>query len=142
VKSIVMDGREVADASFELRESDATVVVTLTDRPAQLTGVARLPDGTVDRDAVIIVFPADPGLWSDYGPNPRRVRSMRATAKGTYSFTLPAGDYYVAAIREARAAEWQDPGKLESLARVAAHVHLADGDERTQDVTTLTGAAR
>ena len=90
---------------------------------SRLTGVARGSDGSPDRDALIVVFPADPAGWSDFGLNPRRLRSARPAKNGMFTFVgLPAGEYCVAAIREEVIAQWQDPAVLEELARSAATV--------------------
>ena len=87
-----------------------------------------------------MVFPADNSGWSDYGLNPRRVRSARTTKNGNYTFTgLPAGDYCVAAIREEAYGQWQDPQVLEELSRRGTQVRLEDGEEKTQDLKTAGG---
>jgi len=142
VKSVTSEGRDISETPIDLRGADlASVVITFTDRPTKLTGVARSGEGNADPDALIVVFPADSAAWTDYGLNPRRVRSTRTTKSGAYTFTgLPAGDYCVAAIKEEAYGQWQDPQVLEELARRATQVRLADGEEKTQDLKTLGGA--
>jgi hypothetical protein len=144
LKSVTSEGRDVSEAPLDLRTTDATgVVITFTDRPTKLTGIARGTDGNPDADAVVVVFPVDASGWSDYGFSPRRVRSTHAARDGAFTFTgLPAGDYYVAAIREDGTRQWQDASTLEDLARGAAHIRLADGDTRTQDVKTVKGGSQ
>jgi hypothetical protein len=95
----------------------------------------RTKDGNPDTDALVVLFPADPSEWSDFGLNPRRFRSVRPTNDGTYTFNaLPAGDYYVTAVAEDAIGSWQEPQALAELARSAAQVRLADGDTRTQNI--------
>ena len=141
VKSITSEGRDVSETPIDLRAADvANVVITFTDRPTKLTGVARSGEGNADPDALVVVFPADNSGWSDYGLNPRRVRSARTTKNGNYTFTgLPAGDYCVAAIREDAYGQWQDPQVLEELSRRGTQVRLGDGEEKTQDLKTVGG---
>ena len=142
MKSVTSEGRDISETPIDLRAADlASVVITFTDRPTKLTGVARSGEGNADPDALIVVFPADSAAWTDYGVSPRRVRSARTTKSGAYTFTgLPAGDYCVAAIKEEAYGQWQDPQVLEDLARRATQVRLADGEEKTQDLKTLGGA--
>jgi len=136
---VIADGVDISDAPIELKATDtANVVITFTDRPTRLNGSVRDAQGNPDRDALVVVFPAEPAGWMDYGLNPRRMRSARAGRNGSYSFLgLPTGDYYVAAIKDDAYAQWQDPQVLEELARTASRVRLSDGDTQSQDLKTL-----
>jgi hypothetical protein len=59
----------------------------------------------------------------------------RASKSGAYSFSgLPEGDYFVIAISDEVAGEWQDPRFLELMSREAARVTIAEGDKRTNDL--------
>jgi hypothetical protein len=70
------------------------------------------------------------------------MRSARPSKNGAFTIAgLPAGDYYVAAVREEATAQWQDPRVLEALARTAEQVRLAEGNPRTVDVHS-TGSVR
>jgi hypothetical protein len=54
---------------------------------------------------------------------------------GNYNVgSLPAGEYFVVAIPERMAADWQNPKFLEGLTGDATRVRLADGDKRTLSV--------
>jgi hypothetical protein len=144
LKSVMVEGRDVSESPLDLRGADVNnAVITFTDHPTRLTGTAHASDGNVDRDAVVVVFPADQSAWSDYGQNARRVRSTHAARNGSYTITgLPAGDYYVASIHEDTTPQWQDPKVLEALASSASQVRLGDGDARTQDVKTVKGGSQ
>jgi len=144
LRSVMADGRDVSDVPLDLRTTDvANVVVTFTDRPTRLTGVARTSSGHGDPDAVVVIFPADSSAWSDYGLNPRRVRSARAARDGSYTVTgLPAGDYYAVAIHDDTTPDWRDPRVLEDLARGASQVRLTEGDSRAQDLKTVQGGSQ
>ena len=141
LKSVISEGRDLSDTPLDLRGADvANVVITFTDRPTKLTGIARTSAGTPDPEAMVVVFPADTAAWTDFGMNPRRMRSARPGKGGSYTFTgLPAGEYYVAALREDTVAQWQDPAVLEELSRSAPTVRLADGESRVQDVKSAGG---
>ena len=107
-----------------------------------MSGVARTGGGNGDPDALVVVFPSDPSAWNETGFNPRRLRGVRAGKDGAYALIgLPAGDYYVAAIKEEAITQWQDPEVLEELSRSASQVRLGDGEARTQDVK-IVGSVR
>src|SRR5262249_44535903 len=92
LKSVTAEGHDISEAPFDLGTSDiGNVVITFTDRPTKLSGIARTKDGNPDTEALVIVFPSDPAGWTDFGVNPRRMRSTRPASNGTYTFTaLPA----------------------------------------------------
>jgi hypothetical protein len=52
---------------------------------------------------------------------------------------VPPGDYYAVAVKDEDAADWRDPATLESLARTAVQVSIAEGEMkaltlRVQDI--------
>jgi len=82
-----------------------------------------------------VVFPTDAAHWKDFGLNPRRLRSSRTTASGSYSFTaLPPGDYIVAAVKDEFGSTWQTPEMFETLSRIGSQVSIAEGDTRAHDL--------
>ena len=139
LKSAIADGVDISDTPIDLKATDsANVVITFADRPTTLNGTVHDAEGNPDRDARVIVFPADPAAWIDYGLNPRRMRGTRPARNGSYSFIgLPAGEYYVAAVKDGAFPPWPDPSVLEELSRSASTVHLSDGETQSQDLKTL-----
>jgi hypothetical protein len=138
-KEALYQGRDLSDLPIDMRSADISgVVLTFTDRPASLGGVVR-NNGNVDGDAVVLAYPVDANAWSSSGARPRRMRTTRAGKDGVYSLTnLAAGEYYVVAVREDNLGEWQDPSLLQSLTRVAQQTRLVDGEQKSQDLTTVT----
>jgi protocatechuate 3,4-dioxygenase beta subunit len=136
LKSVIAEGHDISEMPFDLGVSDLkNVVITFTDRPTKLTGTAHTKDGNPDPGALVVVFPADPAGWTDFGVNPRRLRSARPLLDGTYTITgLPAGDYYVAAISEDAFSSWQNPDTLAEISRSATQVRINDGDTQTQNL--------
>jgi hypothetical protein len=113
----------------------ADVVLTFTDRPASLGGTVQMTERLARDGVAVIVFPADSKAWGDTGANPRRLRKVATTDAGAYDVSpLPAGAYYVAAVPEAQAGDWQDPAFLEQLVTGAAHVQIDDGEKATQSL--------
>jgi hypothetical protein len=143
LKSVLAEGRDISETPLDLRTTDVNnVVITFTDRPTRLAGRVLTSDGIPDPDAIVIALPVDQRAWSDYGVNPRRVRSTHAARDGSYTITaLPAGDYSLVAIHEDTTPEWHDPRVLDELARTGSDVRLAEGDTRLQDLKAVRGGS-
>jgi len=136
-KSASYGGRDVSDTPLDLRSEASGVVITFTDRWSGLSGSVTTARGDADADALVVLFPADPQMWSSYGLNFRRMRSAQTTKTGQYTFPVVApGDYYVAAIPDARAGDWQDPAFLDDLTRRASQVRIAEGEKKVADLRT------
>jgi hypothetical protein len=135
-KSATHRGRNVSDEPFNLDSDAADVVITFTDRWTGLHGIVQGRLGP-DPDATVLIFPTDPDGWTNYGTNARRVRSVRTSRAGDYAVhSIPAGDYYVVAIPDDRAGDWQDPAFLASLASAASRVTIGDGDQKLVGLRT------
>jgi hypothetical protein len=128
-------GRDIADAPLEVGGDDLTdIVLLMTDKSTELSGSVRTSQGP-DAVATVLVFPADPAGWLDYGPTARRLKLARPSNDGTYRVSgLPAGDYLVTAIHSAVPSTWTDPDFLQRAAAGATRVTIADGDKKIQDV--------
>jgi hypothetical protein len=129
-------GRDLSVVPLELGDADVNdVVLTFTDAPAnELTGYVRNDRGA-EPDASVVVFPTDPARWTDAGIRPRNLRLTGVDGSGRYRVTaLPPGSYYVAATADVRTA-WADPRVLQTLAKTAARVQIAEGEKKTQDLT-------
>jgi hypothetical protein len=135
MKGAMLGDRDLSDSPVQLDASDVSdVVITFTDRPASLSGQVQ-SDQSAKEGIEVIVFPADSKAWTDTGINPRRFRRVAVTASGAYDITpLPAGTYYVAAVREAASTDWMDPKFLENLGASAAHVQIDDGEKAVQNL--------
>ena len=132
-KGAFLGERDISDVPLELDATDvADVILTFTDRPASLSGTVQVSERSARDGVAVIVFPADSKAWMDTGANPRRVRKVATSDTGSYDIAaLPPGAYYVAAVSEAVAGDWQDPAFLEQLAASAAHVQISDGEKAT-----------
>jgi hypothetical protein len=127
-KSAMLNGVDVSETAFDFNRDVADLVLTFTDR---WSGVSGSIQGAGAGGATVIVFPIDAQSWA----SPRRLKSGRATAQGTFGISsLPPGDYYAVAIPEEQAADWRDPKMLEELARVATRVSIGEGEHKTIDL--------
>jgi hypothetical protein len=143
VKSAIVSGRDVCDVPLSVENADVdNIVVTLTDRPSTLFGIVRDDKGQPDDMATVLVFPSD-GNWTDLGLNPRRLRSVRSSRTGTFSFWgFPPGDYFIVAVSDSVTTDWQDPAFLQRLTRVATRLTLTAGQPLSQTLTTARGITR
>jgi hypothetical protein len=132
-KSATLDGRDVSETPFDFQHDVSDLVITFTDRWSGISGSVQ---GAAADGASVVVFPIDAQSWTNYGSNPRRLKSARATAQGRFGISsLPPGDYYAVAIPEEQAADWRDPKMLEELARVATRVSIGEGEHKTIDLS-------
>jgi len=140
VKSAVWKGRDYVNEPFDARTSDdfSDMVITVTNAVPRLSGAVRSSTDVKAEDALVVVFPTDPADWRAFGLWPARMKTATVSTAGTYSLTtLPAGDYFVAAIDRTLGTAWMDPVLLERLARTAPRVTLTWGAATSQDVTTV-----
>jgi protocatechuate 3,4-dioxygenase beta subunit len=136
-KGSTVNGVDVAATPLDLQRDVTDLVITLTDHPSEIAGMVRNERGLPDPSAMVLVYPTDPADWSSFGETPRKIRNLRPGLDGRYRVPgLPAGPYFVAAIPDAQAVEWQDPRVLEAVSRTAARITLGDGEKKTQDVVT------
>lgn len=137
VKSATLNGRDVMDVPFDLQADATGVVVTFTDQPTEVRGVATTGTGAPDPDATVVMFPSDPQAWTGPAPGSRRFRTARTGKDGTYrTIGLPAGSYYIVAIPDSATSEWTEPKYLEQLARLATTITVDDGEKKTHDLKT------
>jgi hypothetical protein len=136
-KGAFVNGRDISDTPLELNAEDiGNIVLTYTDRATDLIGTARDSNGP-DGAATILVFPSQQGLWTNHGPAPRRFRSVRPGPDGVFRVVnIPAGDYVVLGVHGTVPTDWQDPAVLKQLMALGSSVSVADGENKTVNVTT------
>lgn len=141
VKSILWRGRDYTLTPFDAAAADdiSGVQVVVTNAIPTLAGMVRAQDGAVPDRALVVLFPADPDLWSRTGLRSSRFVSAAVQNTGAYLLgSMPAGDYLVAAIPLAQSRTWRDPEFLRRLERQASRVTLGWGQTVTRDLTLTT----
>jgi hypothetical protein len=131
-RSAIVNGVDALDIPATIAPNQVVrdAVVTLTDRPARVSGVLQGPTGTTPSDTTIVLFPADPTLRL---PRSRRIQAARPAPDGAYAFgNLAPGEYLLAAIEDVEPGEWFDPAFLERLVPAAIRVTLGEGEARTE----------
>jgi hypothetical protein len=139
LKSAMLDGRDISNVPLTIDRTLTGVVMTFTKRPSELSGRVQNAAGAADATTTVLIFPPDSASWIDYGISPRRLRTMRTDKDGAFQFVgLPAGDYLIVAIPDESATDALDSRVLQTLARLAAPITLADGEKRSLTLKTVT----
>lgn len=126
IKSVVVGGADKTFRPVDFNGAVDDVIVTLTSRTSTITGSVK------ERDAVVVVFPADPAQWNGYGFNPPDMRSSETATSGAYTIDrLPAGEYFVIAIDPSHRLDWLESGFFAAAAPRATRVSLGWGDTKT-----------
>ena len=135
LKSAIVNGRDASDLPVDISNDVTDVVVTLTDKLTELSGVLQTPAGMPAPNYYVIVFPKDPAYWLN---GSRRIVSLRPATDGRFTTTatnpLPPGDYLIAAVTDVRSGEWYDPEFLKTLTATAIPVTIGDGEKKRQDI--------
>ncbi len=127
IRSIEWNGRDMTHRPFDTSDGRdfADVVITLTDKTAILTGTVLDERGLPAANAMVIAFPVEREQWTHYGFTAPRLRAARTASNGTFRQTnLPAGEYFVAAIRVDQSADWRRAKFLEAASALATRVTL------------------
>jgi hypothetical protein len=130
-------GRDVSTRPMTVQSDVQGIVLTLSDHAGHLSGVVRDASGRPDPNACVVLFTTERELWVDSGSTNRRIRGIRAAENGT--FVIPvvhAGEYFLTAIPEEDAANWDDPLVLELLARTSTRIIVGLNERKSVDVTT------
>ncbi|HYN06914.1 MAG TPA: carboxypeptidase-like regulatory domain-containing protein [Vicinamibacterales bacterium] len=135
--SVVSDGRDVSDLPFEIRpgQSVTGVVMTVSDKQQELSGVLQDASGRPASEYTMILFPANRAYWL---PDSRRILIGRPGTDGHFAFKgplgPPPGDYLLAAVTDLRPDEQYDRAFLDLLAKESVKVTIGPGEIKTQDV--------
>ncbi len=140
IKSITVGGKDAFGAPLELGANDlGGVVVSFGDQVTEISGAVGTGGLAAGGDAQVVVFPADVQGWIAGNMSPRRSRTTMTSTTGNYRIAgLPPGDYLIVAVSPDLLVELQDAQLVNTLARSATRVTLADGDKRTLPLTVTT----
>jgi Carboxypeptidase regulatory-like domain len=128
VSQITVDGADVTDEAIDLKGTNATARVVLTDRITTISGTVQPRRGRAGYS--VIVFPHDAARWAY--PS-RYVRTARVDANGRFSIAgLPANQpYYAVAVDYLEDGEEQDTQVLERLTARATTFSLGEAEQRS-----------
>ena len=135
LRSAMLNGVDASDIAFDIKpdENIEGVVVTLTDRGAEVSGRFLDAAGKPAPEYVLVLFSADRRFWV---PRTRRTQQVRPDVNGVFvARDLPAGDYLISAVTDLEDGQWNDPAFLATLAANSPiKITLAEGDKKVQDI--------
>jgi hypothetical protein len=140
LKSARVGDVDAADSAFEVRPNQSIqgIVLTFTDKSAELTGSLLDAAGQPTTALSIILFSTDRTMWSNRS---RRMRQpVRPGSDGKFRFTsLLPGEYYLGALSDFEQSELFKPEFLEQVAAGAMKVTIREGEKKVQDVRIAGG---
>jgi hypothetical protein len=122
-------GQDVLDQPLTVKPSESVtaVVVTLTNRRAELSGTIVNDQGEPAPEYFILVYPTDERFWTM-----RRIYGTRAKPDGKFAVTaLRGGSYRVATLLDVEYGAWFDPSFLKQLESASMPLTIADGEKKT-----------
>ena len=124
-KDATYQGREISARPIDVAADLDNVVITFTDKQHTMKGSVQVEPGASSEDATVLLFPVDSALWIDSGRPSRLMASARVAKSAQYELKLPPpGEYFIVAIPEEAADEWQNPALLSKLATMAERIRV------------------
>jgi hypothetical protein len=141
VKSVTVAGRDVTEEGFDLAAGPiADMIITLTKRLTEVTGVVRDAQNLPDGEASVLAFPTNRRLWTATGQLPAFIDLVQVSQKGNYTLKgLPPGEYFVVAapsIAMPVTTSTLDAETLGRLAPAAERIRLSEGQALTLSLRT------
>ena len=131
VESMTLNGQNLAVEPVDPRDADITdVLVTVTDRPATVTGHVE-SGGLRVRDATVVMFPSDVRVWSRANAALMGYPTTRAVGGSFRLAGVIPGDYLIAAVDDARLDDWPTESLLRDLQSLATPVTVSRGSVQT-----------
>ena len=134
LRSAILNSRDTLDTLLDVApgQSITDLVVTLTDRPTEVSGTLVDHLGKPAPGYAVVMFSTDRAHWSIA---PRRSSGVvRLRTDGTYRIAgLPPGEYYLAALIDIDSSQLSDPSFLDQLAPASIKIVLSEGERKVQD---------
>ena len=127
IKSVEVDGREIADGILELKGGQAldSVRIVITDRFPVVTGAVTDDHGAA-ADGAVLLFPADESRWVGVSDN---TRLTRTSAQGAFRLTgVRPAEYFAIAVPSIQSWQTADPEFLGSLKDRATRITVHEGE--------------
>jgi hypothetical protein len=132
VTSLLVNGADVLDAPFDIRQNINGAVATISDRASTLTGVVRNASGDAFTHVTVVAFSTDRSTWAYRS---RRIAAVDSDDEGRYVIrNLPPGEYRVVATTDLEPLEWFDPAVLERLLPAGLAVAISGAETVTRDL--------
>jgi hypothetical protein len=125
-----------------LNSDIADAVITLSDRPTELSGAVRDSVGN-PTSAGVLWFPVDPKEWSNFSVVlTTRIGRTRSNPDGSFIVSLAPGDYLIVAVPESAMENWARREFIESVSRFATRISVAAATKTSTNLSVVTGVRR
>ena len=132
------EGRDISNVALTVDRDISGVLLKISDRGAELIGSVQNASGLKHSGATVLVFPVESSSWVDYGNTPPGFRSSRTGVDGSYRVSgLLPGDYFVVAVAEEAAMDWQEGRLLKILAQVASRLTVTPGEAKSLNLRVV-----
>ncbi|MEP6918401.1 MAG: carboxypeptidase-like regulatory domain-containing protein [Acidobacteriota bacterium] len=129
IQSVFQGQTDLTDKPLDVTEDVDRVLITLTNRPARISGRVVDDRGKPVTDCSVVIFPDDAALWPP--ASTLYLRRLRPGDDGTFKTeNLPAATYLVVAIESLEPGEENDTELLEQLRALTTRVMLGWGDAK------------
>jgi hypothetical protein len=132
IRSVTIGRRDYTDIPIEVGDGglDGVSVVVTTDG-ARVRGRIKVGPQDLAEGTSLLIFPLELEYRLAVGRLPRRIRVGAVATSGVAEIQdVPAGDYYVLAVRGHQADRWWDPEFLATAEAYAERIHLDWGSTR------------
>jgi hypothetical protein len=113
------------------------VTITFSDRRTMMNGRVTDASGQPTATAGVVMFPIDVDAWIARGLPSLASWAETASSSGTFAFDARPGEFLIAAIDEARLADWRRAEVVKALAVRATRVTLARGETGRVDLRVV-----
>lgn len=138
LKEVRRGDADITDTPILFAHGDVIedVQFVLDDRPTEVSGRVRNPDGGAVSDYTVLLFSSDEAQWT---PESRRIHADRPDHTGLFRVQgLPPGEYLAVAVDFVETGRWLDRAYLSSLRGSAIPVTVAP-EEKVELKLTLSG---
>ncbi len=138
LKSVRVEGQEMADASIEIKGNSPLegVEVVISPQGASLNGTVKSDEqGPPFKGATVMVFPGDP---ESRGIHSRFVKKTQSDQKGNYTIQgFPPGEYFLSALKSVEGGLESDEAFLKQLQKTSKKVNLETGETKTESLIAV-----
>ena len=133
-------GRDVLGTTIDVGfKGMSDFVLHFSNRASSIVGNVIDPRGTSSPDASVVLFPAEPRLWTSARDDSPLFRSVR-TWSGHYVLErLPVGEYVLAAVDDTALDEWPDATLLSRIAAVGQRIRITTDQAIERDLRVELG---
>ncbi len=136
---VTIDGRDMTDRAIDIQHGAPikNLTVSFSEDVQDITGRVTNTDGAGVNTVTMVAFST---VESDWFHQSRRIAVAEPAADGRYQLggagpqSMPAGDYYLAAVTDLSPGEQYNPAFLRTLVDAAIKVTVSSGQRAVQDV--------